>query len=122
MGMSGRPSRNYGGKSGYSSQEPFAMRQVLFYIPLHSLWDGLPDIPIYGYGMMLFLAFVACTWLAVRLARREGIGRETVQDLAIWIFIGGVIGPRAVFIIQYPMYFSSFWQFFQLWDGGLVFY
>jgi prolipoprotein diacylglyceryltransferase len=98
------------------------MRQVFFHIPLHSLWDALPDIPIYGYGTMLFLAFVFCTWLAVRLGRREGISRERIQDLAIWIFVGGVIGARAVFIIQYHSMFTSFWQFFQLWDGGLVFY
>jgi prolipoprotein diacylglyceryltransferase len=98
------------------------MRQVLFYVPLHSLWDGLPDIPIYGYGTMLFLAFVFCTWLAVRLARREGIPREVLQDLAVWIFLSGIIGARAVFIIQYRERFYSFWQFFYLWDGGLVFY
>jgi len=98
------------------------MRQVLFYIPLHSLWDVLTDIPIYGYGTMLFLAFVLCTWLAVRLGRREGISKERVQDLAVWIFISGIIGARAVFIIQYRENFATFWQFFQLWDGGLVFY
>jgi prolipoprotein diacylglyceryltransferase len=98
------------------------MRQILFHIPLHSLWDALPDVPIYGYGTMLFLAFVFCSWLAIRLARREGIPRERVQDLAIWIFVGGVIGARVVFIIQYNSNFTSFWQFFQLWDGGLVFY
>src|SRR5438046_2517999 len=33
-------------------------------------------IPIYGYGMMLFLAFIACTALAAYLARREGIAVE----------------------------------------------
>src|SRR5271165_3553840 len=98
------------------------MRQVLLKIPLHSLWNALPDIPIYGYGMMLFLAFVFCTALAVRLARREGIPKEILQDLAIWIFVSGIIGARTVFIIQYSNHFPSFWQYFQLWDGGLVFY
>jgi len=98
------------------------MCQVLFTIPLHSLWDALPDIPIYGYGTMLFLAFVFCTSLAVRLARREGIPKEILQDLAIWIFVSGIIGARTVFIIQYHDHFSYFLQYFYLWDGGLVFY
>ena len=45
------------------------MRQVLFWIP------GL-DLPIYGYGTMLFLAFLFCIMLGGRLARREGIEQD----------------------------------------------
>jgi phosphatidylglycerol:prolipoprotein diacylglycerol transferase len=98
------------------------MRQVLFHIPLHSLRDGLPDIPIYGYGAMLFVAFVFCTWLASRLARREGIEPKHVQDLAIWIFLFGIVGARITYMIQNYKDFTSLWQFFRIWDGGLVFY
>src|SRR5437868_15455551 len=93
------------------------MRQVLFHLPLHLV--GLPDIPIYGYGAMLFVAFVFCTWLACRLAAREGIARERIQDLAIWLFVCGIAGARITFMIQYGV---PVWQFFKIWDGGLVFY
>src|SRR4051812_49043385 len=96
------------------------MLPVLFRIPLKSLWDVLPDIPIHGYGFMLFLAFVSCIWLAVRLGRQNGISKEFIQDLAIWLFFGGIVGARAVFVMQYGL--KSFMHFFQLWDGGLVFY
>ncbi len=94
------------------------MQQVLFHIPIHTSWT--PDgVPIYGYGLMLFLAFVACTWLGSRLARREGIAPEHVQDLAIYLFVGGVLGSRVVFMIQ----FDQDWKhFFYIWEGGLVFY
>jgi phosphatidylglycerol:prolipoprotein diacylglycerol transferase len=84
------------------------------------------SLPIFGYGAMLFLAFIACTLLADRLAAREGIVGVHVQDLAIWIFIMGIVGARLTFIIQYHDRFT--WnvtiirQFFQVWDGGLVFY
>ncbi len=96
-----------------------AMRQVLFHIPLHLINDNLPDIPIYGYGAMLFVAFVFCTWLACRLAAREGIARERIQDLAIWLFVSGIAGARITFMIQYGV---PLWQFLKIWDGGLVFY
>jgi phosphatidylglycerol:prolipoprotein diacylglycerol transferase len=76
-------------------------------------------IPIYGYGMMLFIAFVACTWLASRLARREGIAPEHVQDLAIYLFVGGIVGSRVVYMIQYNQPLA---HFFYIWEGGLVFY
>jgi prolipoprotein diacylglyceryltransferase len=69
--------------------------------------------------MMLFLAFVVCTWLAGRRAEKEGIAKEHVQDLAIWIFVGGIVGARIVYMIQYGV---PLWQFFRIWEGGLVFY
>jgi phosphatidylglycerol:prolipoprotein diacylglycerol transferase len=71
---------------------------------------------------MLFLAFIFCTWLACRLARQQGVPKEAIQDLAIWVFLSGIIGARITFMIQYHENFTSFWQFFAVWDGGLVFY
>lgn len=94
------------------------MHQVLFRIPIHTSYT--PDgIPIYGYGFMLFVTFIACTWLAGRRAEKEGIAREHVQDLALWLFVGGLIGSRVVFMIQFGVPWS---QFINIWDGGLVFY
>src|ERR1043166_3408384 len=77
----------------------FPMRQVLFNIPF-------TDIPIYGYGLMLFLAYVFCTWLAGRLATRQGIDRRILSDMAIWLFVTGIIGARLthVFIEQWDKY------------------
>jgi phosphatidylglycerol:prolipoprotein diacylglycerol transferase len=95
------------------------MRQVLFYIPLSGLSANLPDIPIYGYGFMLFVAFVCCTWLACRLAWREGIHPQRIQDLAIWLFVSGIAGARITYMIQYHV---PPWDFYKIWDGGLVFY
>ncbi|MCI0683652.1 MAG: prolipoprotein diacylglyceryl transferase [Gemmataceae bacterium] len=91
------------------------MRQILFHIPLI-------DLPIYGYGFMLFCAFIACTFVAVRLARREGVPREPIQDLTVWLFVTGIIGARVTFIVQHWGQFNNIWQFFAVWDGGLVFY
>ena len=51
-------------------------------------------LPIYGFGMMLFLAFVVCNWIGGRLAVAQGVPKETIQDLAIWVIIGGLIGAR----------------------------
>jgi phosphatidylglycerol:prolipoprotein diacylglycerol transferase len=99
------------------------MRQILLEIPLHS-WFGIGwDIPIHGYGFMLFLAFIACTWLASVLARRQGIPPELIQDLAIYLFVFGIIGARLTFVFQYfDKFQDNLLQIFAIWDGGLVFY
>ncbi len=95
------------------------MHQVLFRIPIR-IPDWTPEgIPIYGFGMMLFLTFVICTWLAGRQAEKEGIGKEFIQDLAIWIFIGGILGARITFLVVHDL---PLWQLFRIWDGGLVLY
>ncbi len=100
------------------------MRQVLFWIPLRSVLPGLPSwfpdsVPIYGYGMMLFLAFVVTSWYASRRARKEGINPQHLQDLALWLFVTGIAGARITYMIQYHV---PIWDFFKIWQGGLVFY
>jgi phosphatidylglycerol:prolipoprotein diacylglycerol transferase len=99
------------------------MQQVLFRIPIHTSW--FPNgIPIYGFGLMLFAAFIVCTTLAGRRAQREGIPKEKIQDLAIWLFLGGLIGARLTFLILEVK--GSFWYklsiSYRIWDGGIVLY
>jgi phosphatidylglycerol:prolipoprotein diacylglycerol transferase len=100
------------------------MCQVLFRISLKP-FDWLPDwwpegqIPIYGFGMMLFITFLVTTWLASWRAKKEGILPQHLQDLAIWIFAGGLVGARLTYLIQYGEPLS---HFFMIWQGGLVFY
>jgi phosphatidylglycerol---prolipoprotein diacylglyceryl transferase len=105
------------------------MRPVLFYVPLHLLSESLPDLPVYGYGMMLFLAFVLCSWLAGRLCKREGIDPAAVLDLGVWMFVSGLIGARLTYVIQEwntkfvsPDGTPRFFAMLAVWDGGLVFY
>src|SRR5258708_2034316 len=97
------------------------MCQVLFWIPLHQFWDWLPNIPIYGFGTMLFIAFVMCTWVSGLLAQRDGIPRERIQDLAIWLFVFGLTGARLLFVLD-PRNRMGIMNFFAIWDGGLVYY
>jgi phosphatidylglycerol:prolipoprotein diacylglycerol transferase len=94
------------------------MQQVLFRIP------GL-NWPIFGFGLMLFVAFVLTTAVAMRRAKREGINPEAVQDLALWVFVGGLLGARITFISMYvpvsgPLEF--FLTLIKIWDGGIILY
>jgi phosphatidylglycerol---prolipoprotein diacylglyceryl transferase len=98
------------------------MNQVLFWIPIKTDWTP-QGIPVYGFGLMLFLAFVISTYLAGRRAERQGIPGERLQDLILWIFIGGLIGGRAFFMYQYRDRIANpLTEFFQIWNGGIVFY
>ena len=94
------------------------MQQVLFWIPLKTNWTP-NGIPLYGFGTMLFLSFVVSMWLANRRAERNGVSKERLLDLAMWVFIGGIVGARIVFMIQYKVPLRDWFKF---WEGGIVFY
>src|SRR4051812_18753451 len=92
------------------------MRQVLFYIPVLGL-------PIFGYGLMLFFAFLGSMNLAAWRAKREKLDPEVVYDLALWVFVGGLLGARIFYVAQYwGKRVHSFWDIFKIWEGGIVLY
>jgi prolipoprotein diacylglyceryltransferase len=96
------------------------MQQVLVHLPF--------GLPLYGFGAMLFLAFVAVVgWAGWRLTQ-VGLPREKVQDLAIVLFLSGLVGARILYMWQYfdkiedksiPGLIAAF---FSIWEGGIVFY
>ena len=92
------------------------MRQILFEVP------GL-GLKIFGYGLMLFFAFLGSMHLAARRARREGLDPEVIYDLALWVFVGGLVGARAFYVFQYwGTKVHGFWDIFRIWEGGIVLY
>jgi phosphatidylglycerol---prolipoprotein diacylglyceryl transferase len=95
------------------------------------------NVPIFGFGAMLFLGFVAGAWTAGRRAPQIGYQPEMIWDTGIWLFIAGVIGCRVFYCIQYGSrlfyhdvgghaVFKSFPEMvlaaINLPDGGLVYY
>jgi phosphatidylglycerol:prolipoprotein diacylglycerol transferase len=93
------------------------MRQVLFTIPIFG------GIKVFGYGMMLFLAFLASMNLAAWRARREKLDPEVIYDLSLWVFMDGLIGARLFYVVQYwGDRVRTFADIFRIWEGGIVLY
>jgi prolipoprotein diacylglyceryltransferase len=43
--------------------------------------------------------------------------------MVLWIFLGGLLGARIFYVVQYRHQISNpFIEFFQIWNGGIVFY
>jgi phosphatidylglycerol:prolipoprotein diacylglycerol transferase len=93
------------------------MRQVLWTIPVFG------GIKVFGYGAMLFVAFLGSTNLAAWRARREKLDPEVIYDLSLWVFLGGLIGARVFYVIQYwGERVHSVVDIFKIWEGGIVLY
>ena len=87
-------------------------------------------IPIFGYGLMMCLGFIAATLLAARRATRAGFPPEAIWDLTFLFLISGVGGARLFYLIQHgDRVFKDcktageyLVATFNLPDGGLVLY
>src|SRR5262249_32489150 len=91
------------------------MRPILFEIPV---WN----IKVHSYGVMILLACTAALLMSVWRARREKIDTNIVYELATWLFLGGIIGARGMYVILHPEMIHSAGDIFRSWQGGNVFY
>jgi phosphatidylglycerol:prolipoprotein diacylglycerol transferase len=93
------------------------MRQVLFTVPV------LGGVKVFGYGFMLFVAFLASMYLAAWLARREKLDPEVIHDLSLAVFLGGLLGARLFYVAQYwGERVHSLLDIVKIWEGGIVLY
>jgi phosphatidylglycerol---prolipoprotein diacylglyceryl transferase len=93
--------------------------------------------PLHTYGLLLMTGFLCATAVSVGLAQQEWPGREglkkreQMQDLALWVLVGGIAGSKLLFLIvswqDYAGRWSEMlqdfpWKLLGLLGGGLVFY
>ncbi len=56
------------------------------------------------YGVLVALAFLAALWLIGRLAKREGLDRDTVINLGVYCALAGIVGAKVLMIVLDPSY------------------
>jgi len=86
------------------------------------------NFPVNTYGVLLALAFLAALFIAARLGSRDGLPRERVFDLGLWMLLGGLVGSKLLLMVAEPEYASNPWQLISLdfirsggvWYGGFL--
>jgi phosphatidylglycerol:prolipoprotein diacylglycerol transferase len=87
-----------------------------------------PGLPVRGYGVMLLLAVASGVGLAAWRARRMGVDPEMIFSLAFWMFLFGILGARAFYVIEYwdeyqrPTWRETLAAIANVTQGGLVVY
>ncbi len=104
---------------------------VVFILPqVESRWpDGTPiGLPVRGYGVMVLLGLFSGIGLTTWRGKQVGISPDLIVSLGFWMMIGGVIGARLFFVVQYWHEFQQLppgqrWlAIVKLTEGGLVIY
>ncbi|MGD1276200.1 MAG: prolipoprotein diacylglyceryl transferase [Tepidisphaeraceae bacterium] len=88
------------------------------------------EIPVYGYGLMLVVAFLACVKTGQWLGKGRGIHPDVIVNAAIIALVSGVIGARLCHVLEnfheYTRHELSFWRNLgnaaDMRAGGLTFY
>jgi phosphatidylglycerol:prolipoprotein diacylglycerol transferase len=98
---------------------------VRFAVPFVADGDSLA---IRGYGVMFMLAVLAGGALALHRARQLGVDLDIIYSLATWMFIGGLLGARLLYVYEYrhdflkPSLGETVLAVLSFTRGGLVVY
>jgi phosphatidylglycerol:prolipoprotein diacylglycerol transferase len=80
-------------------------------------------VPIHAYGVMLGTAMIIGWFLAMRLAKEDGIPQETAGAIYMWTAVWSIVGARILWGITNPQELvPNPLRLFKVWEGGLVAY
>jgi len=75
------------------------------------------------YGLMLAVAFLVGTWLALREARRRSLDEDKLVNVVLVVLVSSVLGARALFVLEHIQEFRREWvSVVAVWQGGLTLY
>jgi phosphatidylglycerol:prolipoprotein diacylglycerol transferase len=91
---------------------------------LYFLKSGSGDwtpLPIYSYGVMLGTSLIVGWFIAMRLAKQDGVPEQEAATIYMWTAVWSIIGSRILWFITDPEPKGLF-DLFKVWQGGLVAY
>ena len=78
---------------------------------------------IRSYGLMLAIAFLTGTWLALAEARRRGLDEDKLVTVILATLVASILGARALYVLEHLGEFRREWgSVLALWQGGLTLY
>ncbi len=82
------------------------------------------NFPVNTYGVLLAAAFLLALIVAARLGERDGLKRERIYDLGLWMLLASIIGSKLLLLIVEPAYRADPLQLLSLdfLRSGGVFY
>jgi phosphatidylglycerol:prolipoprotein diacylglycerol transferase len=77
------------------------------------------DFTIHTYGLLVAIGLLSGYFIALYLAKKEGLDRNKVENLIFYSVIGGLIGTRLFYVIEHYKEFNSFIDMLKIWEGGI---
>jgi len=90
---------------------------------MHSVCLTIGDFPIYWFGVMLALGFMAALVNWTFLGGKTGRDLNYCSDMLLWLMISGIVGARIAYVIsEYKDFVHRPMAVFYVHQGGLIYY
>ena len=96
-------------------------------ILVNELTDGDPyflqikGVNIRWYSVLILLGALISIFMLLREARRTGVDKDFIFNLAFWTIIFGFIGARLYYVIfKFSLFKDDLLSIFKIWEGGLA--
>lgn len=90
---------------------------------MHPVFIELFGRPIYWYGVMTAMGFLAAVFHWTWLAKRTGRPKELGSELGIWVMLCGIIGARLAYVASdWTYYAAAPLEILRIDRGGQIYY
>src|ERR1044071_8105002 len=98
--------------------------RLLYSVFMYPVLFRIHGFPVNTYGVFLALAFLGAIFVTVRLAERDGLPKERIYDLCLWLLLSSLVGSKLLMLFTEPEYRQNPMMLFSLdfLRSGGVFY
>lgn len=90
---------------------------------MHEIAFTIGNLTIRSYGFMAAVGFLLGVWLVTLNREHAKMTKDQAGSVVFWGMIGGIVGARAFYVIQFfDRYRDNLWDIVRIDQGGLVFY
>ena len=91
---------------------------------MHPILLQIGSFTLYSYGVFVALGTAACMFFGLYLVHKDGLDPDKCTNVGVITMLSGLLGTRLGFyIIEWDkLQHQPWYEFFFLWQGGLVFY
>ncbi len=89
---------------------------------MHPIIIQFGSLAIRSYGVVLVIAFLVAFYLAKYDSKRINLNEKSMDSIANYLLLGGLIGARLYYGLFYDpyYYFTKPWSLLFIWQGGLA--
>lgn len=91
---------------------------------MHPILLQIGSFTLYSYGVMVAMGTAVCMFYGLHLVYKDGLDPDKCTNVGVVTMLSGLLGCRlAFYIIEWEkLQYQPWYEFFFLWQGGLVFY
>ena len=91
-------------------------------IPIDPILFSIGHFHLRWYSLIVTVAIIIGTWLAVKEAGRKGFNTEKISESVLWVVITGLVGARLFHVLDHwsDVFAANPVRALYIWEGGLA--